>query len=200
MLIDDLNKLFSNAVTPKRRRYKANTFVFRQGDPVQGIFALEAGQVKLERYTSEGRSAMMHMAQSKESFAEAALFSDVYHCYAMATRPSEVMLYPKAEVLKALQADSQTALHYVALLSAHVQTLRTHLELRSVLSARERIQQYLVLASDAKTQTVHIPGTLKDLAAQLGLAHETFYRELKNLEQEGRIERGDDWIKVTSSI
>lgn len=200
MLTRDLQVLFAGAATPREKSYKANDFVFRQGAPVRGIYALLEGQVKLERYTTEGKAAVMHIADAGESFAEAALFSDAYHCYALAVHPSRVVLFPKAEVLKVLRESPPTALKYIALLSTHVRGLRTSLELRSILSARERILQYLFLAVDPGTKTVALPGTLKDLAGHLGLAHETLYRELKKLEQEGILTKGRNTIVLQRAI
>ena len=72
MLLSDLKTIFSVSTSPKRRSYKANEYVFRQGNPAHNIFAIEEGQVKLERSTIEGRTALMHTIQAGDSFAEAA--------------------------------------------------------------------------------------------------------------------------------
>jgi len=200
MLIGDLKVLFLNSISPRRRSYKVNEVVFRQGDAAHSIFAVEEGQIKLERYTPEGRGAIMHVAKSKECFAEAALFSDVYHCDAIATHRSQVIVFPKGEVLDALHKDPRMALRYIAMLSSQVRTLRAHLELRSILSARERILHYLLLNTPISTNTLLLPGTLKAWSAQLGLAHETVYRELKKLEYEGMIERCENSIIIKVKI
>jgi CRP-like cAMP-binding protein len=200
MLTRDLQTLFSDSVFPREKRFGPNEFVIRQGSPVQGIYALLEGRVKLERYTPEGKAAVMHVARAGESFAEAALFSETYHCYALAVEPARVLLFPREAVLKTLQENPGTALKYIALLSNYVRNLRTNLELRSILSARERILQYLLLVVDPATRTLALNGTLKDLAAHLGLAHETLYRELRKLEQEGVIERGRKTITLYAVI
>ncbi len=200
MLTEDLLQLFSGAVAPRRRQYKASDVIFRQGDTAEGIFAVEEGRVRLDRYTSEGRTTIMHMAEANESFAEASLFSKTYHCDATATVPSRIVLYPKGDVLTALRLHPLMSIKYIALLSGQVKTLRARLELRSVLSARERILQYLLLYVDPNTRRVTLPGTLKDLAAELGLAHESVYRELKKLEEDGLIERNDSATVIHVAI
>lgn len=189
MLIDDLKALFDGSISPIRKSYAANAFVFCQGDRVQGLFGVEEGQIRFERYTPEGRVARILVAESKECFAEAALFSRVYHCYAVATRPSTVIHFPKDEVLKRLREDEELSMRYIELLSSQVRDLRAGLALRSILSARERILQYLASSADPDTGQVKLSGTLKGLAEHLGLAHETLYRELKKLESDGIIER-----------
>jgi CRP-like cAMP-binding protein len=196
MLLSDFKAIFSISTTPKIRRYKANEFVFRQGNPAHYVFAVVEGQVKLERSTIEGRTALMHTIQAGDSFAEAALFSDVYHCNAITTKPSEVIQFPKEEVLKVLCDNPQMALKYISHLSSQVRNLRTRLELSNILSARERILQFILVYIDHEKREIVLKGTLKDFAAELGLAHETLYRELKTLEKEGIIERNGSRIII----
>lgn len=80
--------------------------------------------------------------------------------------------------------------------------LRTRLELRNIRSARERVQTYLALNARADGRTIALKGTVKDLAAELGLTHEALYRTLSKLEAEGTIARTKDEIvlKNTSGI
>ena len=42
----------------------------------------------------------------------------------------------------------------------------------------------------------HLPGVLKDVAADVGLTHEAFYRALATLEKQGRIARGARVIRL----
>ena len=68
--------------------------------------------------------------------------------------------------------------------------LRTRIEQRNIRSARERVRHYLALNAGADGRTVALAGTLKDLAAELGLTHEALYRTLAALERSGAIKRG----------
>jgi DNA-binding IclR family transcriptional regulator len=81
-------------------------------------------------------------------------------------------------------------------LSYQVHDLRTLIELRTIRSAKERVLTYLLQHAEIGGNTVHVAGSLKDLAQELGLAHETFYRTLAELEREGRVERGPAAIKL----
>ena len=105
-------------------------------------------------------------------------------------------MYKKQHILDAIKRDSSFALQYIASLSREVQRLRTQLELHSIHSARERILQFLLLESRPGSSEVHIDGSLKELASDLGLAHETFYRELARLEDDHIISREDKVIRL----
>ena len=117
MLADILGKLIPRA---QSRELRPGQFLFRQGDRAEYIFALEHGQIVLTRYLSSGKSVPMHAARAGQTFTEAALFSDVYHCNAVAGAKSRVRMYAKHELLSALGRDPSLALQYVASLSREV--------------------------------------------------------------------------------
>ena len=157
---------------------------------------MDSGYLKLTRYLSNGKSVVMHVARAGHAFTEAALFSDVYHCNAIAAAKTRVRMYGKKDILDAITRDSSLALEYVASLSKEVQRLRTQLELHNIKSARERIFQFLLLEASPDSLECRIQASLKDVATNLGLAHETFYRELARLESDKIITREHKTIKI----
>lgn len=188
--------LFENLHEAKNRHLKAGENLFQRGDPAVWIFFVVRGRIKLVRDTVEGNSVILHVAVSGSSFAEAALFSDRYHCTAVADIPTEVLLYPKSEVLKSLRGKPDETEGLVEIMAKQIQNLRSTLELRNIRSADERIFQYLLLHVDGKSNELNIETTYKDLAYELGLAHETLYRALGSLEKKGKIERDGRRIKI----
>ena len=194
MLTNILNKLISGLA--ETRELRPREFLFRQGDNAEHIFAVEEGQIKLTRYLSNGKSVVMHVARAGHTFTEAALFSEVYHCNAVAGVKTHVRTYKKKDILQAINRDPSLALEYVASLSREVLRLRTQLELHNIQSARERILQFLLLEAHPDSLEFKIQVSLKDVAANLGLAHETFYRELARMEKDKIITREDKIIKI----
>lgn len=196
MDIYTLDKLFCDSERIKTRKLLPNEYVFFQGDIAQNIFAITTGQIRLERPTIEGRSVTMHVANAGESFAQPALFSDAYHCNAIANTSSIIQIYPKDKILNALRSHPDKAEIYIKHLSSQVRSLRTKLELRNILSARERILQYLFLVANPESREVIFAMPLKEIAGELGLAQETFYRELSKLHNEGVIKREKNKITL----
>lgn len=189
MRAEDFIELFPASLSRSETRVGSGELVFRQGDPSRGVFAVISGRVKLERSTVDGREAILHVAMPGECFAESSLFADQYHCDAVATTESTIVLFSKEDLLHHLRTDTKISLRYISLLCSEVRTLRSRLELSSILSARDRIHQYLVRMVDPETRELVLTGTLKELAAELGLAHETLYRELRKMEDAGWLER-----------
>ncbi len=166
-------------------------FLFKQEDTALYIYVVEAGRICLVRYTTEGNSVRLHTSFCGESFAEAALFSQRYHCNAIADISSRVLCYSKKEILSSLHNNTNESDIFMSLLTNQIQMLRTRLELRNILSANERVLQYLHLQTKPKSSEINLTLPLINIAHELGLAHETFYRALNKLEKEGIIIRQD---------
>lgn len=194
MTINTLDSLFHEVSSIKKKYFKAGENIFYQRDSAKNIYAVEKGQVSLERSTIEGRCVVMYTANAGDSFAEASLFSDTYHCNAIATRDSLVHVYPKQKILEDLRTHPEKTEQLISLLASQVRTLRTKLEIRNILSARERILQFFYLSAHIDTGEVLLDISLKSIAEELGLAHETLYREMAKLEKEGVIKRNNNKI------
>ena len=175
----------ASAVT--QRRLAADAALFHQGDPARAAFAVREGRVRLVRHGEDGRSLTLHVARPGDSFAEAALFSDRYHCDAIADIPSSVAVFPIAALRKALSADPALSDRFMALLAGQVRDLRARLELRNIRSARERVLGWLLLVGAESGVVLDRP--LKQVAGEIGLSHEALYRTLAALERDGLVAR-----------
>src|SRR5216683_6507557 len=129
--------------TLERRSLAQNEALFRQGDKVNAIYFVEAGRLRLERQTIDGRSLVVGTTSTGKFFVEAALFADIFHCDAVATEPSRVRVYPKDAVLNALRTDPESAMSFLAVVARQIIELRQRVELMKVRSAKERVLLYL---------------------------------------------------------
>ena len=172
------------------RKLKSGETLFRLGDKTAGLFEVIAGQVRLARVDRAGHEIILYVAGPGETLAEASLFASSYHCDAIASTDAVVRLYPKTAMLAAFEKNPKAAQAFTATLARQVMNLRTRIEQRNIRSARERLRHYLALNVGADRRTVALQGTLKDLAAELGLSHEALYRTLAALERTGAIKRG----------
>lgn len=178
------------------RRLTAGETLFRLGDKSAGLCEVMAGRVRLARVDRQGNEIVLHVAGPGETIAEASLFSARYHCDAIASTEAVVRVYPKPAVLAAFEHDRKAALAFAATLARQVMKLRTRIEQRNIRLARERVRHYLNVNAGADGRTVVLGGTLKDLAAELGLTHEALYRTLAALERAGEIKRGRGTIAM----
>ncbi len=187
--------MFKDNIAYQTLNLKKGEFLFRQGASVDRLFFLEKGRVKLVRNTIEGQPLVIHIAYSQETFAEASLFSDEYHCNAICDSLSTVLSFSKDEVLVYLKSHPKYTIELLKINTAQVRDLRLLNEIKSINSAYDRVWAFLLSEVNQESK-LHFSYSLKDMAQKLGLAHETFYRTLKILEQEGRIIRQEQMIKL----
>ena len=174
----------------------AGQMLFDQGDAAVGVYEVVIGKVRQVRIDPEGRDVVVGIAGPGGMIAEASLFSRTHDCAATAVTNAVVRLYRKATLLAQLERDPRAALSFMATLVEQILNLRIRLERRSIPSARDRVRHYLTTNVGGKERTVDLPSTLKDLAAELGLTHETLYRTLAEMRANGEIARLNGKIRL----
>lgn len=179
--------MIGNIAAGRVRALTKGETLFRQGESTYAVFGVTRGRLRLERRTFDGRFIVLHTARAGELFAEASLFADAYHCDAVAATDAVVEIYDKAALIADLGA-SASAGGLVATMARQLQEARGRLEMRNVRSARERVLLWLELRAGAD-RVVTVEGELQDIAAELGLTREAFYRTLAALDRDGLIAR-----------
>lgn len=155
--------------------------LFRQGQPTSGLFRIISGRVTLRRHSEKGEVLTLHRAAAGATFAEASIFSDVYHCDAICDAAGIVEKLDKAAVLKLMEADQDFSAAFTRHLAQQVQHYRAHIEMLAIKSAKERIM--------VAVQAGYFEATAMELASHINLSHEACYRGLRTLCKEGRMRR-----------
>ncbi len=164
-------------------------FLFRQQQPATAIFAVLSGRIRLFRDLPEGSSVTLHVARSGETFAEASLFADHYHCHAQADLATTVMQLNSHQLLAGISANRELGMQFSRTLAAQVRYMRAMLSLRDIRSADERLLAWLRLNAKGDQMAVFIDRPWTRVSEELGLTKETVYRALAHLQQQGWIER-----------
>jgi CRP/FNR family transcriptional regulator, dissimilatory nitrate respiration regulator len=190
--------IIGSDIQRKNLTFKKGDKVFSQNSAIDQIYCVVSGRVKLIRENIEGGSIVVHVAYAGESFSEASLFSDEYHCHCMADSSCELLSFPKDSVLKFLYQNPDAMMALIKNLTGQVRDLRLLGEIKSIYSAKSRIMAFL--HSKANKSLFYYSYSLIDLAHKIGLTHETLYRNLTALENDGKIIKHDDCIELVSVI
>ncbi len=153
--------------------------LFLQGGETKGLFYLTRGAINLKRSTETGHSVLIHHARPNDTFAEASLFLDHYHCTATAAQQSHLILCSRAAIVSLFDTDIDFARSMASRFAGQIQRTRRRVELLSIRSATERILEALndgLLLDDIQT-----------FADAIGFAPETVYQNLAQLSEEGKI-------------
>lgn len=155
--------------------------LFVQNCVTGGLFYLVSGVIDLTRTTQSGHSVIIHRARSGDTFAEASLFTNVYHCTATAAKDALIIECKKNAISHLLNTDIEFTRSMASRFATQMQASRRRVELLSIRAADERILTALnddLLVEDITT-----------FADMIGLTPETVYRTLAKLSKQGRIEK-----------
>jgi len=194
--VNTQQELFESLLTGRKRIAKKGDILFQHGDVVAIVHVVCRGRVKLMRCSLDGNPITLQTAAAGDMLAEASLFATHYHCMAQVESESvELRCFERNSLMAAISASPDASMVLLQLFAHQIRRQRGLLEIRNIRAAKSRIHAWLLLQADAD-QRVLLSVSLKDTAHQLGLAHETFYRELKKLEGENKLARKDGFIQL----
>jgi CRP-like cAMP-binding protein len=163
------------------KRVQKGETLFLQGDPCQGLYFLKLGKIELRRYSADGEVAVVHKAFPGTTFAEASLFTDSYHCDALALANSVVIQIERHYLLERQAKDAVFASALLSTFARQIQFYRRKIEILSIQSAEQRVLSAL--------KEGWLTGSIIDFASELGLSHEATYRALASLTKQGSVKK-----------
>ena len=158
----------------KRCVMEKGAFLFHEGDDVQSVFIVEEGVVELTRPQLDGTAITLQRAAELTVLAEASVYSQVYHCDAVASTPALVSQLSKTAFLAYLKQDQKFSGLWSAHLAKAVQSARYRSEILAKKTVRERLDAWLAFVE----HEMPAKGHWKSVAEQIGVSPEALYREM----------------------
>ncbi len=173
--------------------FAANTALFLTGEQPRWMFFVLAGEVVLERHGMDGQQACLQHCQSG-FVGEASVTSSRYHCDGRTTLSTRVTKVPIQAMRQALKNDVAFAERWIAMLSREVRQLRLQNERLSLPKVQDRLLH--LIETEGTEGRYALTCSIKDMAKQLAVTHESLYRAIARLVEVGRIERGDGFLAL----
>lgn len=163
------------------RTFAKGEHLFHRDDPVRTLFLVTSGCVNLVRHQADGSPAVLQRATAGTVLAQASVFSDRYHCDAVATMETQALLVPAVEVRHLLERDLSFATKWIAHLSQELQSARKRSEIASLKTVGSRLEAWIAWNDG----TLPTRGEWKRLADEIGVSPEALYRELSTRRRSG---------------
>ena len=158
----------------RRQKLRPGSYLFHRSSQVVSLFVVEEGMIELMRLQEDGTSIVLQRAAPHSVLAEASVYSEIYHCDAIATASSVVVALPIYDFRNRLADDRSFSELWSSHLAKEVQTARHRSEILSRKTVAGRLDAWLSLHGN------NLPpkGEWKGVAAQIGVSQEALYREL----------------------
>lgn len=160
------------------------TLLFQQGEPATGFFVVLDGWVKLFRITPDGGEAVVGVFRRGETFAEAAMFLGGRYPVSAEAVTAARLVRIDGETLRArVRQQPDLALSMLASASYHLKALVEQIEQIKLLSASQRIADFLVRLCPIRegSCTIDLPYEKALIASRLGMKPESLSRALAKL-------------------
>lgn len=165
---------YLNALRGRRLRFDGSQSLFHRGDPVKNIHVVLAGSVHLVRHQGDGSALILQRAGEGAVLAEASLYSDTYHCDAVAFGAVDTIAYTKAGIKTLLAKDPAFAEVWASHLAHELQGARLRSEILSLKTVAERLRVWMAWHGGGLPNK----GQWKLVAGEIGVSPEALYREL----------------------
>jgi len=169
------------------------TALFLTSDQPHWMFFVSAGEVVLERHGVDGQHACLQRCQSG-FVGEASLTSSRYHCDGRTTLDTQVTKVPIKALRQALKTDAAFAERWIAMLSREVRQLRLQNERLSLPKVQDRLLH--LIETEGTDGSYTLTCSVKLLAKQLAVTHESLYRSLNQLAHAKKITRSKNQITL----
>ena len=166
------------------RVYEKGTLLFQQGDTATSFFVVLDGWVKLFRTTPDGSEAVVGVFCRGESFAEAAIFlGGRYPVSAEIATTARLVRIDGDLLRRRIHEQPDLAFSMLASASYHLKFLVEQIEQIKVLSAPQRIADFLIKLCPAREGScaIELPYEKALIAGRLGMKPESLSRALAKL-------------------
>ncbi|TBH20067.1 Crp/Fnr family transcriptional regulator [Thermus thermamylovorans] len=172
--------------------------LFLEGEPVQALFVVRKGLIKVYKLDPEGRKqVVLHVEGPGRVLAEVALFLErpTYPASAEALEASEVLVIPKERFFQLVEARPPLARALIRYLARRQGQLLHLLDRLVFHEVRERLCEYLLEKLKEEGQGFRLP-TNPELAALLGTVPEAVSRNLGELYRRGLIRLAGRQVEI----
>jgi CRP-like cAMP-binding protein len=167
------------------RRYACGQILCHEGDPGEELLLLEAGQVKVSRFSSRGKEIVLDEVDSPTAFGELALFDGAPRLATVtATSAVQVRYLSRRTVLDLVDREPRLAVAIMQSIAAKVRVLNDRLSDVLSLDVPGRLAKWLLAHANGEGRLV-LDQSQESLALSLGTTRETLNRALRRFERRG---------------
>lgn len=178
------------------RHLERGDLLFRQGEPADELFVVQAGRLAIATRSIDGRESMVALMEAGDLVGEMSFFdARGRSADARALEPTDVVAIPFAPVKAALDAQPDALWHVVELLAGRLRTTDEALADSVFLDVPGRTAKRLLeLAGDA--DEFQLPLTQEELAGLVGASRERVNKAISQFIRLGWIDQQDRRYRI----
>ncbi|AUG51359.1 Crp/Fnr family transcriptional regulator [Thalassospira marina] len=185
------------------KRLADGDLLFEKGDPADGLYAVEAGKIRISSLSGSGKEIVLNVLAPGAVFGEIALLdSEPRTASARAVGPTRLLYISRENFFEIFDRETELRRHITALLCRRLRWVSALLEDANFLDLTARlIKRLLWLAErhggpDPEGIRIALPLSQQELGYMLGVTREAVNKKLRELEKAGLITRRDGRLVI----
>lgn len=182
------------------REWKKNSLVFLQGDPLENVYFIYNGKIKIYKSDVNGKEQIVAIMKKGEMFPHVGFFrKGDYPAYAEVLEPSTLIAVPISQFENVLIENPELCIKVFKVLGEKIVDLQNRLEEQILNNTYEQIVKLLIRlaqkhGAEQEDGTILLKSefTNKDLANMIGTTRETISRTLTKMKKDELIEVDED--------
>ena len=184
---EEIEALLSN-INLRISSLTENEVLFSPIEDADKMGIILSGTVDVQKLFPKGKVVIIERKKTADMIAESSIFTRLgyYSDTFVASKPCEVLLLTKKELLKLFRLDNAILLNYLEHVSDSTLILKNKIGILSLDSIREKICGYLI--HDYKmngSAAITLPFSKKEWAEYMDVSRTSLSRELRGLEDDG---------------
>jgi CRP/FNR family transcriptional regulator, cyclic AMP receptor protein len=202
MLFRDLNEHEIDKIVQisLSRTWKKNSYIFLQGEPLDNVYFMEDGKVKIYKSDVNGREQIVSILKKGEMFPHVGFFrKGNYPANAEVLEKATLVVVPIAKFENVLIENPELCIKVFNVLGEKIVDLQNRLEEQILNNTYEQIIKLLIRLGEkhgSKNEDGKVvlknEFTNKDLANMIGTTRETVSRTLTKMKKDELIEMDDE--------
>ncbi|MFB5194526.1 Crp/Fnr family transcriptional regulator [Neobacillus sp. KR4-4] len=193
----ELTKITDIAIS---RQWKKQSHVFLQGDPLENVYFIYDGKIKIYKSDINGKEQIVAIAKKGEMFPHVGFFrKGDYPAYAEVLESSTLIAIPISKFETVLIDNPELCIKVFKVLGEKIVDLQNRLEEQILNNTYEQIVKLLIRLAqnhgkEQEDGTILLKSefTNKDLANMIGTTRETISRTLTKMKKDELIEVDDE--------
>lgn len=189
------------------RVYRARMLVFMQGDPLDRVFFIHSGSVKIYKTDVSGKEQIVSVLQDGEMFPHAGFFRQgTYPAHAEIIEETKLIVIPIANFEKLLIKYPEVSIKLFRVMGEKIIDLQNRLEEQILHNSYEQIIMLLLrlakshgTSMDEERSILTTQFTNRELANMIGSSRETVSRTLNQLKKRDLIDTDNDGFFILNT-
>ena len=185
----ELDKIVDISIS---REWKKNSHIFMQGDPLENVYFIHEGKVKIYKSDANGREQIVAILKKGEMFPHVGFFrKGGYPGYSEVLEQASLVVVPISQFEKVLVENPHLSIKVFKVLGEKIVDLQERLEAQILNNTYEQIIKLLIRLGELHgekqedgTVLLKADFTNKDLANMIGTTRETVSRTLTKMKKD----------------